>query len=44
MEKIKESDRDLDIKRGARNWCVQNYFENVNIDVLLNNIKPNLFN
>lgn len=44
MERVNESGRDLDIKRYARNWCVQNYFENVNIDVLLNNINPNLFN
>jgi hypothetical protein len=28
----------------ARNWCVQNYFKNVNIDILLNNIKAEHFN
>lgn len=28
----------------ARNWCVQNFFKNVNIDILLNNIKPEHFN
>ena len=32
-----------DYKRWARNWCVQNYFKTVDIDVLLNNIKPELF-
>ena len=27
----------------ARNWCVQNFFKTVNIDILLNNIQPSFF-
>lgn len=27
----------------ARNWCVQNFFKSVNIDILVNNIKPSFF-
>ena len=34
---------EVEYKRWARNWCVQNYFKSVNIDVLLNNIKAELF-
>ena len=30
-------------KRWSRTWCVQKYFENVDISVLLNNIKPEFF-
>jgi len=32
-----------DYKKWARNWCVQNYFKTVDIGILLNNIKPELF-
>ena len=35
---IKNSDRIW-----ARSWCVQKYFKDVDIDILLNNIKPELF-
>lgn len=30
-------------KRWSRTWCVQKYFENVDISVLVNNIKPEYF-
>jgi hypothetical protein len=30
-------------KRWSRTWCVQNYFKNVDISVLVNNIKPEYF-
>lgn len=36
-------DKDLEIKRHARNYLVAKYFGNVDIDVLLNNIKSELF-
>ena len=36
-------DKDLEIKRHARNYLVAKYFGNVDIDVVINNIKPELF-
>ena len=42
-DKIVEVERDLEIKRHARNWCVQKYFKNVDFIVLQNNIKSELF-
>lgn len=36
-------DIDKEEKRWARNWCVQNYFKKNGIDVLINNIKSELF-
>lgn len=41
--KIKSEDQKLQTDRYGRIWCVQNYFDNVNIVDILNNIKPNLF-
>jgi hypothetical protein len=35
--------QELEIKRHARNYLVAKYFKNVDIDVLINNIKPELF-
>ena len=35
---------DHETKRHARNFCVKKFFENVDIVVLLNNIKPEFFN
>ena len=43
FERVNPTDEEAEQKRYARNWCVQNYFKNVNIDILLNNIKPELF-
>lgn len=40
---LKPVDSENEEKRYARNWCVQKYFESVDIDVLLNNIKPEQF-
>ena len=45
---MKKEDRrqmftETDEKRLARNWCVQKFFQSVDIDVLLNNIKPERF-
>jgi hypothetical protein len=45
---MKKEDRtqmftESDEKRLARNWCVQKYFQTVDIDVLINNIKPEQF-
>ena len=37
-------DLGLEEKRWARNYCVQKYFDTVDINVLCNNIKPNHFN
>ena len=34
---------ETEIKRHARNFFVANYFKNVDIDILINNIKPELF-
>ncbi len=34
---------ETDEKRLARNWCVQKYFESVDIDILINNIKSEQF-
>jgi hypothetical protein len=34
---------EIEYKRWARNWCVQNFFQSVDIDVLINNIKPEQF-
>ena len=36
-------DLGLEEKRWARNYCVQKYFDTVDINVLCNNIKPNHF-
>jgi len=43
FDKVAESTKDTEIQRYARNWCVQNYFNNVGIDVILNNIKVEHF-
>ena len=43
FDKVTDSSRDLEIQRYARNWCVQNYFNNVSIDIILNNIKVEHF-
>lgn len=34
---------EFEIKRHARNFCVKKFFENVDIVVILNNIKPEFF-
>jgi hypothetical protein len=39
---LKDSD-EFEIKIHARNYVVKKYFENVDIDVLINNIKPEHF-
>jgi len=43
LEKI-TFDLDLEEKRWARNYCVQKFFESVDINVLCNNIKTEHFN
>jgi hypothetical protein len=43
FDKVTESSKESEIQRYARNWCVQNYFNNVGIDVILNNIKVEHF-
>lgn len=43
FDKVTESSKELEIQRYARNWCVQNYFDNVGIDIILNNIKVEHF-
>lgn len=43
FDKVTESSKDLEIQRYARNWCVQKYFDNVGIDIILNNIKVEHF-
>jgi hypothetical protein len=43
FDKVTESTKDSEIQRYARNWCVQNYFNNNNIDIILNNIKVEHF-
>lgn len=40
---LKPIDSENEEKRYSRNWCVQKYFESVDIDILLNNIKPEHF-
>lgn len=42
-ERVTPEDIDAESKRYARSWCVQNFFENINIDILLNNINSELF-
>jgi hypothetical protein len=41
--RVMENSNDYETKIYARNFIVQKYFENVDIDVLLNNIKPEQF-
>lgn len=41
--KIDPKQEKLEIDRFARIWCVQKYFDNVDINVVLNNITPDLF-
>ena len=43
FDKVTESSKESEIQRYARNWCVQNYFNNVGIDIILNNIKVEHF-
>jgi len=43
FDKTTESSKELEIQRYARNWCVQNYFDQVGIDIILNNIKVEHF-
>jgi hypothetical protein len=43
FDKVTDSSKELEIQRYARNWCVQNYFNNVGIDIILNNIKVEHF-
>jgi len=43
MEKTNPEDEEADSRRFARNWCVQNFFKNNDIDILLNNINSELF-
>ncbi len=43
FEKVSESSKESEIQRYARNWCVQNYFNKMGIDVILNNIKVEHF-
>jgi len=43
FEKVNHTDEEAEQRRYARNWCVQNYFKNVDIDILLNNINSELF-
>ena len=38
-----QDDKEQKIKILARNYCVQNYFSTINIEVVLKNIKPELF-
>ena len=42
-KKVQASDRDSDIKKIARNYCVQRYFDEVSIEVIVNLIKPEHF-
>jgi hypothetical protein len=42
-KKVQPSDRDSDIKKIARNYCVQRYFDEVSIDKIVNLIKPEHF-
>jgi hypothetical protein len=43
FEKVNPDNEEAEQRRYARNWCVQNYFKNVDIDILLNNINSELF-
>ena len=43
FDKVTENTKESEIQRYARNWCVQNYFNNVRIDIILNNIKVEHF-
>ena len=43
FERVNPTDEEAEQRRYARNWCVQNYFKNVDIDILLNNINSELF-
>lgn len=43
FDKVTESTKESEIQRYARNWCVQNYFDNVGINIILNNIKVEHF-
>ena len=44
FERFSSSTEHTESQRFARNYCVQKFFDNVDIDILLNNIKPELFN
>lgn len=44
FERFSPSTEETESQRYARNYCVQKFFDNVNIDIFLNNIKPELFN
>jgi hypothetical protein len=43
LDKVTPEDEKAESQRYARNWCVQNFFKNINIDILLNNINSELF-
>ncbi len=43
FDKTTDSTKESEIQRHARNWCVQNYFDNVGISIILNNIKVEHF-
>lgn len=40
---FKSTNKDEEIKKIARNYCISKYLESVNIDELINKIKPSLF-
>lgn len=44
FERFSSSTEQTESQRYARNYCVQKFFDNVDIDIFLNNIKPELFN
>ena len=43
FDKVTEQTKEHEIQRFARNWCVQNYFDSIGIDIILNNIKVEHF-
>jgi hypothetical protein len=43
LYEVVSSNSEVEIKRYARNYLVTKYFKNVEIDVVINNIKPELF-
>lgn len=43
FDKVSESAKETEIQRYARNWCVQNYFNITDVDIILNNIKVEHF-
>lgn len=43
MSRLSNDDHEVEVKRHARNYLVTKYLKNVDINVLLDNIKPELF-